>query len=93
MAVDDIVCIERAGDYTQLLTARGRYLTRKSLAQLERELPAERFVRVHRGHLIHLDALESAEPIGSGRLRARLTGNVQVDTSRTGARLLRERAG
>ena len=91
--VDEIISIERAGDYAHLLTPRGSYLTRKSLAQLERELPAERFVRVHRSHLIHLDALESAESIGGGRLRARLTGDVQVETSRAGARLLRERAG
>ena len=91
--VDDIVCIERAGDYAQLLTTRGKYLTRKSLAQLERELPAGRFVRVHRSHLINLNALESAESIGGGRLRARLTGDVQVETSRTGARLLRDCAG
>lgn len=91
--VDDIVCIERAGDYAQLITSRGRHLTRKSLAELERQLPGERFLRVHRGHLIHLDALESAESIGGGRLRAHLRGGIQVDTSRSGAKLLRDRAG
>ena len=91
--VDDIVCIERAGDYAQLVTTRGRHLTRKSLAELERQLPPHRFLRVHRSHLIHLDKLESAEPIGSGRFRAHLGDGVYVDTSRAGAKLLRERAG
>lgn len=91
--VDDIVRIERAGDYAQLITHRGRHLTRRSLAELERQLPPERFLRVHRSHLIHLDKLESAESIGNGRLRAHLDGGMHVDTSRAGAKLLRERAG
>lgn len=91
--VAEIVCIERAGDYAQLVTASGRHLTRKSLAELERHLPTERFLRIHRACLINLDALESAEPIGGGRMRAVLSGDIRANTSRTGARLLRERAG
>jgi hypothetical protein len=91
--VDDIVCIERAGDYARLVTSGAAHLTRKSLAELERQLPDRRFVRVHRSHLISLDALETAEPIGGGRMRVRLKGGLQIDTSRGGARLLRQRAG
>ena len=91
--VDDIVCIERAGDYARLVTSGEAHLTRKSLAELERQLPDRRFVRVHRSHLISLDALETAEPIGGGRMRVRLKGGLQIDTSRGGARLLRQRAG
>jgi hypothetical protein len=91
--VDEILCIERAGDYAQLITLSGRHLTRRSLAELERQLPPERFLRVHRSQLINLNALEAAESIGGGRLRARLRGGIQVDTSRAGAKVLRERAG
>jgi len=91
--IDEIIHIERAGDYAQLVTTRGQHLTRKSLAELERQLPMERFIRVHRSQLIHLDALQSAEPIGGGRMRAYLSGDIAVETSRAGARQLRERAG
>ena len=93
LSVENIVSIERAGDYAQLVTERDRHLTRKSLAELERQLPAGQFIRVHRSHLINLNALESAESIGGGRLRARLRGDVLVETSRAGAKLLRDRAG
>lgn len=93
VAVEDIVCIERAGDYAQLVTTNRRHLTRKSLAELERQLPTHGFVRVHRAHLINLDALEAAEPIGGGRMRVRLRGGIEVDTSRNGGKALRERAG
>jgi DNA-binding LytR/AlgR family response regulator len=75
------------------VTSSDAHLTRKSLAELERQLPDRRFVRVHRSHLISLDALETAEPIGGGRMRVRLKGGLQIDTSRGGARLLRQRAG
>jgi len=43
--------------------------------------------------LINLNALESAESIGGGRLRARFRGDVLVETSRAGAKLLRDRSG
>jgi DNA-binding LytR/AlgR family response regulator len=91
--VDEIVCIERAGDYAQIITPDRRHLTRKSLVELERQLPEGRFIRVHRSQLINLEAMESAEPIGGGRLRVRLSGGVQIDSSRSGAKALRERAG
>jgi hypothetical protein len=91
--VDEIVCIERAGDYAQIVTPGRRHLTRKSLAELARQLPAHRFIRVHRSQLINLEAMESAEPIGGGRMRVRLLGGVEIDTSRSGAKALREHAG
>ncbi|MEL7447833.1 MAG: LytTR family DNA-binding domain-containing protein [Pseudomonadota bacterium] len=90
--VSDILCIERAGDYAQIVTASQQHLTRKSLAELERQLPQGRFLRVHRAHLINLDALESVESIGGGRLRVFLTGGRSVDTSRGGAQTLRKHA-
>jgi hypothetical protein len=93
VAVDEIAAIERAGDYVQLITADGRHLTRRSLAELERQLPGESFIRVHRSCLINLAAFEAAESIGGGRMRIRLRGGVAIDTSRSGARALRERAG
>jgi len=91
--VDDIVCIERAGDYAQIITSDRRHLTRKSLAELARQLPEHRFIRVHRAQLINLEAMESAEPIGGGRMRVRLNGGLEIDTSRSGAQALRARAG
>ncbi|MEM9057904.1 MAG: LytTR family DNA-binding domain-containing protein, partial [Pseudomonadota bacterium] len=86
--VADILCIERAGDYAQIVTATRQHLTRKSLAELERQLPHGRFLRVHRAHLINLDAVESVEPIGGGRLRVHLSGGSSVATSRGGAQTL-----
>ncbi len=88
----DILSIERAGDYAQIVTANRRHLTRKSLAELERQLPQGCFIRVHRAHLINLDALESVESIGGGRLRVFLSGGQSVDTSRVGAQTLRKHA-
>ena len=90
--IDDILSIERAGDYAQIVTPKHRHLTRKSLAELERQLPQGRFIRVHRGHLINLDALESVESIGGGRMRVHLSGGISVETSRSGAQILRKYA-
>jgi hypothetical protein len=93
VAVDDIVSVTRAGDYAQIVAGGQRHLVRRSLAELLDQLPPERFLRVHRSHLINLDAFESAESIGGGRLRIHLRGGEQVETSRSGAQAFRKRAG
>lgn len=92
IGLKDIISASRAGDYVQIVTVDQRHLVRRSLAELLKQLPADRFMQIHRSHLINLDALESAESIGGGRLRVRLQGGLQIETSRNGAQRLRRHA-
>jgi hypothetical protein len=88
--VDDIVLIAGAQDYAEVTTIDGRsHLVRMSLAEFEKRLPDERFVRVHRSAIINIAHLGRAEPIGSGRLALHLAGNQTVEASRSGAQALR----
>ncbi|TVQ90447.1 MAG: DNA-binding response regulator [Deltaproteobacteria bacterium] len=71
------------------LDGQVRY-TSMSLSELERQLPAERFVRVHRRTVIALSAL--AEIRGSGaEAIAILRSGESIELSRRGARALRQR--
>lgn len=90
--VADIILISAADDYSEVVTSTLRQLARRSLAEFERELPPETFVRVHRSHLINLDHLVRAEPAGAGRMTLHRTAGEAVTASRTGTRLLRELA-
>jgi two-component system LytT family response regulator len=77
---------------TVCVHAGGRALfTELTLNELERRLPADRFVRVHRRALVAIDAIELLEPNDEGGYVARLRDGDRVGVSRAAARGLRRR--
>ncbi len=54
----DVLYFESEKDYVFIYTEQKRYLTLLSLKQLERELPPDRFLRVHRSFLVSLEKVE-----------------------------------
>lgn len=60
--VDDIIRIQGRDDYAEVITPRGPRLARTSLTELERTLPDQRFLRVHRSHIVNIDRMDRAEP-------------------------------
>ncbi len=90
--VSDIVLVEGADDYSEVTTVSGeRRLVRLSLKMFEAQLGSANFLRVHRSALVAIDRLVSAEPAGGGRMLLHLAGGRVLQTSREGARRLRER--
>lgn len=89
--VDAIVSIEGADDYAEVQAGTERHLVRLTLAELERSLDADRFIRVHRSRIVNLKRIERAEPAGGGRMLLHMENGAVVQTSRAGTRLLRER--
>lgn len=55
--VDQIDVISAAGNYVDIRCGDLVYLLRSSLKQLEDSLPAQKFVRVHRSHLVNVSSL------------------------------------
>lgn len=90
VAVDSVIAIHGADDYSELETAHGRrHLHKKTLTQLERLLPP-RFVRVHRSHIVNL---KHATRIGSenGARCVELSNGTTVPVGRAYAARLAER--
>ena len=79
---EEIIRIQGAGDYVDLVYADGRtVLYTLTLTALEQLLPPT-FLRVHRSHIVntaHVERLER-EPGGGGRLV--MTGEIEVPVSR-----------
>jgi two-component system, LytTR family, response regulator len=86
-----IVMITGADDYAEVVTTSGKHLIRVTLAELERSLPPDRFLRIHRSRIVNADRIERAEPDGTGRLLLHMDNGQTVHASRAGAKVFRER--
>ena len=84
---DLVILVDRvelviADDVYATVHADGRrYLLRTSLDELERSLPPERFVRVHRSYLVAVDAVVGLRR-GGGQLALELRNGASVPVSR-----------
>ena len=85
----EIIRIEAAGEYSQLVLPGRTVISRIGITECEERLAALPFMRMHRSHLVHNDAIVRAEPAGNGRLQLTLRNGDQIVTSREGAKLVR----
>jgi len=58
---DDILYVEALGDYVTVHTAEERYTTYQTLKNMEKLLPRDRFIRVHKSYIIALDKIDYLE--------------------------------
>lgn len=60
--VDRIWYIESADDYVMIYSELGNHLKEKTMKFFEDHLPANNFVRIHRGSIINLSQISAIEP-------------------------------
>ncbi len=80
---DDIDWIEAADYYATLHVGGASHLIRQTMAELEARLDPRRFVRVHRGAIVHLDRIREIHPLFRGDCTLVLADGTQVKLSRT----------
>lgn len=85
---DEISRIEAADDYVVVYVDKREHLLPVRLAALEKLLPAPRFIRCHRSHLINVDQVESCQRAGNGRLVLKID-ETEIPVSRTRVSALR----
>lgn len=59
--IDEIVIIESLKDYVRIKTTSAKYIIHKPLSSFTEELPADKFIRIHRSYTIALDKIEVVE--------------------------------
>ena len=91
---DEVHYVQADGDYSRVHTYDRSYLCTTSLGDLEERLPAARFARVHRSHLVNLAKVAGIRR-ADDRLRLQLADaeRTELDVARRQARALRERLG
>jgi two-component system LytT family response regulator len=92
IAVGDIEHIAADGDYARIGVAGRHYLVNVSLSDIEERLDGDRFLRIHRSHIINLDAVTRIVPFDGARLQIELRNGSKIVASRTRSKILRDLA-
>lgn len=88
---EQIDWIEAAGNYVSLHLGDTHYLLRDTMSNLDSQLQARGFMRVHRSGILNLERLESLQVDEAGDAKARLHGGAEITVSRRHLAALRAR--
>jgi two-component system, LytTR family, response regulator len=89
--VADIDWIEAASYYACLHVGGETHIVRRTLAELERDLGEEKFVRIHRSLIVNLDRIHGLELQSGGEYEVVLKSKVRLRLSRRFRKRLQER--
>jgi two-component system LytT family response regulator len=88
-----ILRIQAKGDYAEVHVPGGPFLLHVSLSELARRLDPDRFVQVHRSHIVNLDAMKVLRPHDDERrLVIVLANGEEIIASRAASETLRKQA-
>ncbi len=93
ISVEEIYHVEAQDDYVEFHTSKGRFLKKETMTQLEQQLPPDRFMRIHRSHIIRLDQMEKLEKYGKESYLIILKNGAKVQVSKSRIKQLKEQLG
>jgi two-component system LytT family response regulator len=88
--LDQLDYVKAQDDYVELRTGGRSLLKQQTLASLETQLPAERFIRIHRSYMLNLERLARVESDGKDSREAVLRDGSRLPISKSGYTRLRE---
>jgi hypothetical protein len=83
LAHQNILFIQAAGNYMEVITQERTYLTRATLKQLHKLLPKDDFVQCHRSYLVNLEYIGQLKNHPAGHASAYLTNNQVIPISKS----------
>ena len=92
VSTSDIERLEAADDYVDVHTKSRSYLVYLTLNDFERRLDPERFIRVHRAHIVNLDFVKQLVPFDGSRMQIEMRDGTKILASRTRSKELRQLA-
>ena len=90
VAAGSIDYIEAQDDYVRINADGKGYLKHQRLSELEAQLDAGVFVRIHRSHIVNVGAVERIEPVSKDNHCAVLKSGVKLPISRSGYQKVRD---
>jgi len=92
VAVSGVAWFEAVGDYVAAHAADATHLLHVSMNRLEQRLDPQRFVRIHRTHIVNLDHVSAFRRRLDGGVVAAMRDGPELAVSRSRAQRLRELA-
>jgi two-component system LytT family response regulator len=89
IASEKIDYIEAQDDYVQIHTEGKAYLKNQRLSELESQLDADKFLRIHRSYLLNIDCISRIEQAGKDSHVAVLKDGSKLPISRSGYQKVR----
>lgn len=89
VAIDRLERIEAQGDYSAFWVGSQTLLVQRPLGEVAPLLDPQRFLRVHRSHIINLDHVTSFRPFDARRYVVQMRSGFEITASVAGTRLLR----
>ncbi|RLD34525.1 MAG: DNA-binding response regulator [Bacteroidetes bacterium] len=91
--VTEIVRIEAQDDYVDIITAKGKFLKKETMNYLEKALPENTFVRVHRSHIVNINNIQKIEKYGKDSSVVILKDGSSVQVSKSRIKELKNQLG
>lgn len=91
--LEDIYCIEAAGNYMCFHTNQGQLIARGSLKQTEESLDPARFIRVSRSNIVNINSIKSSHRVNRSRVELLLSNEHSVTIGPTYWRDIKSRLG
>jgi two-component system, LytTR family, response regulator len=90
LPIDNIDYIQAQDDYLSFVSGKQKHRKQQTMSELEAQLDANRFVRVHRSFLLNIDRLAKLELYSKDSWLAVLKDGAHIPVSRTGYARLKE---
>ncbi len=82
LKTDEIDWIEAAGNYVKLHTGKESHMIRETMNGIESKLNPEKFLRIHRSTVVHIDRIKELHPMFSGDYAVILRNGTELALSR-----------
>ena len=82
LRTDEIDWIEAAGNSVKLHVGRETHMIRETMNGIEGKLDPDKFLRIHRSTVVHIDRIKELHPMFSGDYAVILRDNTELALSR-----------
>jgi len=91
--VAEIIRIEAQDDYVDIITAKGKFLKKETMNYLEKALPEDTFVRIHRSNIVNINYIQKIEKYGKESSMVVLKDGSRVQVSKSRIKDLKNQLG
>src|SRR5215470_19069696 len=83
VSLDEVECLEAAGNYVRVHAGKEQYRVRETLTTFATRLPVRDFVRIHRSIIVNRNRIQELRRSFSGKYLVTLVSGKQVTLSRS----------